>query len=736
MAQNPPISKRQILEFIKESPTPVGKREIARAFNIRGGARIALKTILKELLNEGHLNRNGRQVRAVGDLPPVLVVKIIGTDSDGEVLCRPTRWEEDAPLPVIYLNHGRPQPAAPGLNDHVLVRVKKSAPNVYDANTIRLLGKRPNVIVGVFERRGTYGTIKLTTRRRQRDIRVAMEDSEGAKDGDVVVIEYMQRQNGTARKAKVVECIGPISDPKTYSQIAIHSHEIPVKFNGETLAEAESAGPMPLGKRTDLRDLPLVTIDGSDARDYDDAVWAAPDEKIPGGWHLIIAIADVVSYVTPGNALDRSAEERGTSVYFPDRVVPMLPEALSNGWCSLVPNEDRPCLAAEIRIDAQGNTRSHRFQRGLMRSAARLTYEQVQTAQDGHPDEKTEPLLKAVIQPLYGAYEALARGREKRGTLDLDLTELQISLGENGHVSAIEPRIRLDSHRLIEEFMITANVAAAESLEAKGAPVMYRVHEPPSPDKLEGLRHSLASLGYKLQAGNAIRPQHFAGILRQATESGHLDLVSSLVLRSQSKAIYSPENDGHFGLGLRRYSHFTSPIRRYPDILVHRALITAHGLGTGGLPKDAVFRFADLGEKTSMTERRAEAAEREAKHRYISAFLSDRVGAQFRGRISGVTRFGLFVTLDKIGAEGLVPIRTLAHDYYDHDETKHKLIGRDSGLTFTLGETVMIDLKEVNIDTSGLVFELIEGGSQRQLDKRTKGKSRHLRKQKSRRRRR
>lgn len=719
MAPTPPISKRQILEFIKESPTPVGKREIARAFNIRGGARIALKAILKELQDEGHLDRGRkRRVRPAGDLPPVLVVEVIGTDSDGEVLCRPANWDEENPHPAIYLNPGKTRVAAPGPRDRILVKVKKTGPDVYEADTIRLLGKGASVVVGVFERRGSYGTIRPTSRGKQQDIRVALEDSSGARDGDVVAIEYIGGGRGTARQAKIVERIGPISDPKTYSLIAIHSREIPVDFNGEALAQAEAAGPTPLGKRTDLRDLPLVTIDGADARDYDDAVFAAPDEKVSGGWRLVVAIADVAAYVGPGDPLDKSALQRGTSVYFPDRVVPMLPEALSNGWCSLVPGEDRPCLAAEITIDAQGKIRSHKFLRGLMRSAARLTYEQVQAARDGVPDDVTSPLLKTVIGPLYGAYEALVRGRDKRGTLELDLTELQISLGEDGHVAAIEPRSRLDSHRLIEEFMITANVAAAESLEDKGAPVMYRVHEPPSPDKLEGLRQSLASLGYKLQSGNAIRPTHLAGILRQAADKGQMDLVSSIVLRSQSKAVYSPVNAGHFGLALQRYCHFTSPIRRYPDILVHRALIAAHRLGTGGLPEDAAEHFDDLGERTSMTERRAEAAERDAKDRYVTAFLADRVGARFPGRITGVTRFGLFITLDKIGADGLIPISTLPRDYYDHEETEHRLIGRDTGQTYTLGETVLIALKEANIDTGGLVFELLEGGAQLARDKR------------------
>ncbi len=721
LARTPHFTKQQILEFITESPTPVGKREIARAFNIRGGARIALKAILKELQNDGHLDRSPKKrVRPAGDLPPVVIVEVVGTDSDGEVLCHPAKWDENRTPPTIYLNPGRTRVAAPGPKDRLLVRVKKTGDETYEADTIRLLGKGPNTLFGVFEKHGSHATIRPTTRGRHREIRVSAEHCNGAQNGDVVAIEYLPGGRGNTRQAKVVERIGPISDPRTFSLIAIHGREIPVEFSGEALAQAESAGPMELGRRTDLRELPLVTIDGADARDFDDAVWAAPDEKVSGGWRIIVAIADVACYVKPGDALDKTAYNRGTSAYFPDRVVPMLPEALSNGWCSLVPEEDRPCLAAEIHIDAQGGILKHRFFRALMRSAARLTYEQVQRARDGEPDNTTASLVEEVISPLYGAYEALARGRDKRGTLDLELKELAISLGEDGHVAAIEPRSRLDSHKLIEEFMITANVAAAESLETKNAPVMYRVHEPPSLDKLEALRQSLASLGYKLQRGSAIRSTHLSGILHQAFESGQPELVSSLILRSQSKAVYAPENQGHFGLALNRYCHFTSPIRRYPDILIHRALIAAHGLGGDGLPDDIGDRFDEIGENVSMTERRAEAAEREARDRYVTAFLSDRVDAKFRGRISGVTRFGLFVTLDEIGADGLIPISTLSHDFYDHDETTHQLVGRNSGLTFKLGESVLIKLREANVDTGGLVFEMLEGGSQSRPEKRTK----------------
>ncbi len=709
-AKAPVPTKRQILDFINESPAPVGKREIARAFGMRGSDRIALKSVLKELQDEGLLDRGRkRQVRPAGTLPPVLIIDVVSIDSDGEVLCKPSRWDEDTPPPTIYLRAGRRRTPAPGRGDRVLANVERTGKNTYTAEAIRILGSGPKVMLGIYEQRDHAGVIRPTTRGRASEYTVAPEDRNGAESGEVVTIELLTKGRGSTR-ARVVERIGPISDPRTYSLIAISSREIPTEFSPESLAQAAAAGPIGVKGRTDLRDIPLVTIDGADARDYDDAVWAAPDEDGKGGWQIIVAIADVAAYVRPGEALDRDAYERGTSVYFPDRVVPMLPEEISNGWCSLLPNEDRPCLAVRMTIDKEGNLRKHVFMRGLMRSAARLTYDQVQKARDGYPDDTTGSLLETVIEPLYGAYKALIMAREKRGTLDLDLPELAISIGDDGHVAKISPSVRYDSHKLIEEFMIAANVAAAESLEAKGAPVMYRAHETPSLEKLEALRQALAALDYKLIKG-AVRPIHFSGILQRAATDGNSKLVNDLVLRSQSKAVYSPDNPGHFGLALQRYCHFTSPIRRYPDLLVHRALIAAHRLGDGGLPAGEGERFEEMGEKLSIAERRAEAAEREARERYVTAFLSDRVGAKFPGRISGVTRFGLFVTLDDIGADGLVPISTLPWDYYDHDDKLNRLVGRDSGRTFSMGEAVMVKLSEANTDTGGLVFELETDGA-------------------------
>jgi len=705
---NPPApTKQQILDFIAESPGPIGKREIARAFGIRGGARIALKAVLKEMQNEGLLDRGARRrVRAAGALPPVAVIDVIEIDADGDVSCRPARWESESPPPVIYLRSGRQAIAAPSKGDRILARLKKVPGGGYDAEIIRVLGSGPRVMIGVYTRRGAHGVIRPTSRGRTPDYTVAAQHRAGARDGDVVMAEALPAARGLDNRAKIVERLGPIDDPATYSLIAIHSREIPVEFSPDAMAVAAAAGPMTLEGRTDLRDLALVTIDGADARDYDDAVWA---QKDAAGWRIIVAIADVAAYVRPGDALDRDAYEHGTSVYFPDRVVPMLPEAISNGWCSLLPGEDRPCLAVRLAIGSDGVLRGHEFIRATMRSAARLTYEQVQQARDGAPDADTAPLATRVIEPLYGAYKALLKAREARGTLDLDLPELAISLGQDGHVAAIAPRPRLDSHRLIEEFMIAANVAAAQSLEALGAPVMYRAHEAPAMDKLEALRQSLSGLGYKLVKG-AVRPAHLSGILAQAVDQDNAHLVNQLILRSQSKAVYGPDNPGHFGLALSRYCHFTSPIRRYPDLLIHRALIAAHRLGGDGLPPDSGAKFTDMGLSLSQKERRAEAAEREARSRYMTAYLADRIGARFSGRISGVTRFGLFVTLDDIGADGLIPISTLPQDFYDHDDAQNRLVGRDTGQTFTLGEAVQITLYEANTNTGGLVFHLLDGG--------------------------
>ncbi len=704
-------TKEEILAFIRESPGPVGKREIARAFRLRGTDRAEIKRLLKELADEGLVDRGrGRKLRRPGEMPEVAVIEVSAIDADGELLARPVVWRAEAPPPTIYLAPERRGAPAIGLGDRVLARLRRGPDGVYEGRVIRLIAGRPQRILGVFGPLPEGGQLRSTDRRHKSDFFIAPADTRGARSGELVEAEILPgRRRFGQRRAKVLKRVGHADEPGAISLIAIHSHDIPVKFPDEAIAQADAARPCGPRGRTDLRRVPLVTIDGPDARDFDDAVWAESDTESdnPGGWHVLVAIADVAHYVRPGDALDECAYERGNSVYFPDRVVPMLPDALSAGLCSLRPGEDRACLAVHIWIDADGNKLRHRFERGLMRSAARLTYEQVQAAHDGRPDDLTGPLVGPVIVPLFGVFSALLEARRRRGILELDLPERRVVFAPDGKIARLSPEPRLDSHRLIEEFMISANVAAAESVEAVRQPCMYRVHDTPDPAKVEALREFLEGLGYRLARGQVIRARHFTRIMRQAEALGHEHLVSGLILRAQAQAVYSPVNIGHFGLALRRYCHFTSPIRRYADILVHRALIAGLGLGRGGLGPDEGARFAEIGERVSASERRAVAAERDALDRYTVAYLEDRVGATFWGRIAGVTRFGLFVTLDETGADGLVPIRSLQDDYYVHDEGRHSLIGRRSGRTFTLGDATEVELIEADAVTGGLVFEIV-----------------------------
>ncbi|WP_119459539.1 ribonuclease R [Rhodospirillaceae bacterium SYSU D60014] len=708
-------TKQQILDFVRESPTPVGKREIARAFQITGADRIPLKAMLKELERDGQVDRGRkRRIARPGALPNVAVVQVTGIDPDGEVLARPVAWPADAEPPRIYMAPDRPGTPALGRGDRVLARLARTGEDVYEGRTIRRLAGAPKRVLGIYERGPDGdGRLRPTDRRVKTDFRVATEDADGAEPGELVQAEVLHTHRLGWLQARVVERLGRLGDARSISLISIHEHDIPTEFSPEALEQAEAAQPVALGNRTDLREVPLVTIDGADARDFDDAVWAAPDDdpRNRGGWRLLVAIADVSHYVRPGDPLDRAAYERGNSAYFPDRVVPMLPEALSNGLCSLKPKEERPCLAVEMIIDREGKKRRHRFIRGLMRSAARLTYEQVQQARDGAPDDMTGPLVEPVIAPLYNAFAALQMARERRGTLELDIAERRVILGEDGHVERIEPRLRLDSHKLIEEFMIAANVAAAETLEEKRQPAMYRVHDAPDPVKIEALRQFLDSLGLSLARGQVIRPKTFTQLLERVAGTPYAAMVNELVLRSQAQAVYAPENIGHFGLALPRYAHFTSPIRRYADLLVHRALVSGCSLGEGGLTPEAGAGFTEIGAHISMTERRAAAAERDAVDRYTAAFLADKVGAVFHGRINGVTRFGLFVTLLDSGADGLVPISTLPADFYDHDEARHALVGRRWGRVYSLGDPVEARLMEAEPVTGGLILQLDEDGA-------------------------
>ncbi len=704
-------SRDVILAFIRESPKPVDAREIARHFRIKGSElRVAFKELLRSLEAEKLVEKHrGQRLTARGGLPAVGVIEVTKIDEDGELLARPVVWHGHDEPPMIYVapeRHGIP---AIEVGTRILARLTRAADGTYEAKPVRVIAGRPQEIIGIFTPTQGGGWLRSTDRRHKSDFFVPAQSAGNAREGELVRAEVAEPHRGQSR-AKIVEKLGHAEDPDAISLIAIHSHDIPVAFPQAVLDEAAAARPAALGDRSDLRKIPLVTIDGPDARDFDDAVFAEPDSdpKNPGGWRLIVAIADVAHYVRPGSPLDKSAYDRGNSVYFPDRVVPMLPEALSNGWCSLKPDEERACMAVRIVIDRHGEKLSHRFERSLMRSAARLTYEQVEAARNGATDEIPEQLSVAVIAPLYGAFTALLAARHRRGTLDLDLPEPKVEFAGPGRIARIRPAPHYDSHKLIEEFMIAANVAAAETLEELGQPAMYRIHDRPDPEKVEALREFLEGLGYRLAKGHVIQPKSFTGILDQAKDRGDASLVSELVLRSQAQAQYSPDNIGHFGLALRRYCHFTSPIRRYADLLVHRALVAGLRFGIDGLRADQGEHFVELGAHISATERRAVAAERDALERYTVAYMEDKVGAIFPGRINGVTRFGLFVRLDETGADGLVPMRSLRDDFYVHDEHGHCLIGQRRKRRFTLGDAVAARLVEADAVTGGLLLELAE----------------------------
>lgn len=705
----PPFPTReQVLEFVRESDGPVGKREIARAFQIRGDDRARLNALLKDLRDEGEVGKSrGKRFGRPGELPPVGVVEVTGLDRDGDPVARPANWEGEGRPPVIRFVVDR-KGRAPGIGDRVLARLNPEGDGVYSARIIRRLDRAPSQVLGIFQMVRGSGRIVPTNRKIRTEFVVPPGAEGTASSGDLVTVRPIGSRSFGLPEAAVDTVIGSATGPRAPSLIAIHSNDIPTDFTEEALDDAAAAKPVPISGRTDLRDIPLVTIDGSDARDFDDAVWAEPDDAPgnAGGWKLLVAIADVAWYVRPGAPLDRCAYERGNSVYFPDRVVPMLPEALSNGLCSLVPHEDRGCLAVRMWIGADGNLQRHEFLRGVMRSAARLTYEQVEAAHLGNPDETTGPLQETVIRPLYGAFEALQAARKARGTLDLDLPERKIVLGEDGNVADIRPVVRLDSHRLIEEFMIAANVAAAETLERANAPCMFRVHDQPSLEKMEGLRETLSSVGIKLAMGQVVRPETFQRILERAENLPEAHMINMSVLRSQAQAEYSPNNIGHFGLALRHYAHFTSPIRRYSDLLVHRSLIAVLGFGKDGLPAEDGDRFPEFGRHLSQTERRAVDAEREAVDRFTTVFLSDRVGAEFTARVSGTHRAGLFLTLDDSGADGFVPMSLMGPQRFVYDEPTKTIRARGSKTTYRIGDRVNVVLEEANVHTGSLAFSI------------------------------
>ena len=708
-------SKSEILDWIAENPTLSAKRDIAKAFGIKGAARIDLKRLLKELEEEGHLEKRKKTYRDPDRLPPVSVLQVLEPNADGDLFAKPLEWHGEGVEPIVLLIPRESDPAL-GEGDRILARLQvvHEQDHNYEARLIRRIGASPRKVVGIFRKGAEGGRILPIDKGSDREWVVSSDATGGAKDGELVEAE----QAGPAGRmglprARIVLRLGDPSEPRAVSLIAIHQHGIPDDFPPDVLAEADGMKPAVLQGREDLREMPLVTIDPDDARDHDDAVYAEPDDdpRNAGGFVLWVAIADVSHYVTPGSKIDREARRRGNSSYFPDRVVPMLPDRLSGDLCSLHEGVPRACIAVRMVIDAEGNKRSHRFVRGLMRSPASLNYQEVQAAVDGSPNDRTGPLVEPVLRPLYGAYAALKAARERRQPLDLDLPERKIRLSEEGAVLSVDFAERLDAHRLIEEFMVLANVAAAETLIAKKTPLLFRVHEEPPADKLETLRDTAEAAGLTLAKGQVLKTWHLNRLLHDAAGTEDAELINISTLRSMTQAYYSPKNFGHFGLALQNYAHFTSPIRRYSDLIVHRALISAHrwpGAEQDGLSEEDVDRLEQTAQHISDTERRSMMAERDTTDRYLAAWLSDRVGAEFTGRISGIARFGVFVKLDETGADGLVPIGTLGREYFHFDRDAGTLMGADSGRIIGIGMRARVKLVEAAPITGGIAFEMLE----------------------------
>jgi ribonuclease R len=711
-------SRKQILDFIATSDQPAGKREIARAFGLSGQTKIDLKRLLKDMADEGLIDSSpGRAFHKSGGVPKVTVLRVAAVDDGGNIWAVPEQWHAETPPPRLRVVE-RGRRSALGIGDRVLARTEEKGQG-FIAHPMKKLAHAAELTLGVVKREGERFWLSPVDKRERRELFIS--ELKDAEPGDLVLCEVTGRPPRVS--ARVDAVLGDPFAPRSFSLIAIHKHGLRAEFSQEAIDEAHRVSQQRLGEREDLTHLPIVAIDPEDARDHDDAMWAERDGE---GWNAIVAIADVSFYVRPNSELDREARARGNSVYFPDRVVPMLPEELSADICSLKEGEDRAAMACHLQIDREGNLKSWRFTRAKVRIAANIAYEDAQAAIDAANEEQVDvsspvcfmppiegpvpqELVEKVLKPLWGCWRALFAAREKRDPLELDLPERRVMLDEKGRITSIAPRDRLDAHRLVEDFMIAANVAAARALEAKKAPVMYRVHEPPSREKLVALKDYLKTFGIDFALGQVIKPGTFNRIIERMGEADGREEIMEQLLRTQMQARYGPERLGHFGLALATYAHFTSPIRRYADLLVHRSLVKAYGLGEGGLPPHDEEKFEQIGEQISMLERRAMEAERETIDRYVAAYLADQVGQLVECRISGVQPFGFFATVEDLGGDGLLLAKDLGTEYFRYDEGAKQLVGDETGETYRIGQRLTLRLAEANPVSGSLRFELPEG---------------------------
>ena len=697
-------TRQQILDFIASSGQPAGKREIGRAFGLSGHDKVMLKALLKDMADEGLIDSSpGRAFHKAGGVPKVTVLRVASIDDGGNVWAVPEQWHAETPAPKLrVIDKGRR--SALGLNDRILARSEERGQG-HVAFVMKKLARAAELVLGVVRQEGDRYWLTPVEKKERRELPIS--DLGDAQPGDLVLCEPSGRPPRVS--ARVDAVLGDPFAPRSFSLIAIHKHGIRDVFKEEAIGEAKRVAKQPLGDdREDLTHLPIVAIDPADARDHDDAIWAQKRED-GDGWDAIVAIADVSYYVRPGSELDKEARARGNSVYFPDRVVPMLPEELSADICSLKQGQARAAMACHLHVGKDGQLKSWRFTRAKICVAANIAYEDAQAAIDGTPGLVDRQVVETALKPLWDCWSALLSARNKRGPLELDIPERRVVLDEKGRILSVAARERLDAHRLVEDYMIAANVAAARALEAKKAPVMYRVHEAPGREKLVALKDYLATFDLEFALGQVVRPATFNAIIERFGEREGRQEIMEQLLRTQMQARYSPERLGHFGLALPTYAHFTSPIRRYADLIVHRALTRSYRLGEGGLTDHEAESMEVTGELISMLERRAMEAERDTVDRYVAAFLADQVGQIVRCRVTGVQPFGFFATVDSLGGDGLVLAADLGKEYFRYDEKARTLIGDESGETYRVGQRLDLRLAEANPVSGGLRFELPEG---------------------------
>ncbi len=708
--------RQAILTAIREKPDALTRKDLARSLGIKGDARRDLRQELRELVDDGVLVLSQRKTyREAGELPGVMVIRVTDIDDHGDLIGIPDQWKGDGEPPKLIVREGNISKKAKGhksaqlgVGGRALCRIKNTDQGRV-AQVLKKLGRGPTRHLGILYQDGRGWTVRPVDKKIRDEARPIKVPSDAENNSLVEYRASGRSRNKYERRVEITKIIGSANDPKAFTLISLEQHGIPIGFDDEVIEEARNLKLPKLSKfREDLRDLPLLTIDPVDAKDFDDAVFAKPDDdkNNKGGWIVWVAIADVAAFVSPDSALDKAARHRGNSVYLPDRVEPMLPEELSADLCSLRPQEDRACMAVRMRFRADGTKIDHAFKRGLMRSHARLTYQQAQEAFDGNPGEAAESVID-ILKNVFAAYKSLRQARQQRAPLAIDLPERRVHVNDKGEVTKITIRDRFDAHKLVEEFMVQANVAAAEALSSKGVTTIIRVHEPPARERLQSLSDFLPTVGLSYASGERPTTRKFNHLLAKVRETEYAETVGMAVLRSQSQAYYGTDTKGHFGLNLTHYGHFTSPIRRYADLVLHRALIRTFNLGHDGTTETEFSRLKETAEHISDTERRAMAAERDAKDRYIARYLEKRVGAEFPARISGVTKAGLFITLDETGADGFIPIRVLGDNYFVFDEKKKTLVDSETGGTFRFGRKVNVRLKEATPVTGGLIFEML-----------------------------